>query len=81
MTNKETYDRLHQNLKSTKTKIYLRYREVGPECDINADMEVGLEAKYCLKLSKTLGSKTKGGMFSTESVSTDGAAVAANFGG
>ena len=44
-------------------------------------MEIGLEAKYYLKLSKTLGSNAEGGMLSADSVSNDGVAVTTNCGG
>ena len=44
-------------------------------------MVVGLEAKYCLKLSKTLGSHADGGMFLADSVSTGGVAATSNCGG
>ena len=40
-------------------------------------MAVRLEAKYCLKLPKTLGSNAEGGMLQTDSVLIDGAAEAA----
>ena len=41
-------------------------------------MTVGLEAKYCMKLSKTLGSNLGGGMFPIDSVSTGGVAATTN---
>ena len=41
---------------------------------------VGLEAKYCLELSKTLRSNADGGMFQTYSLSNGGVAATTTYG-